>query len=64
MVVGTWYRVHTGIYLENGQVFFPDTCAVNEIWVRVQVLKAGHEPVLEIWGWDNLIKRIPLKSTR
>jgi hypothetical protein len=62
MIVGTWYRVHTGIYLENGQAFFPETCAVNEIWVRVQVLKANREPVLEIWGRDNLIRRIPLKG--
>jgi hypothetical protein len=63
MVIGTWYRVHTGIYLENGQVFFGDACAVNEIWVRVQVLKRGgqQEPVLEVWGLDNMIKRIPIK---
>lgn len=62
MLVGTWYRVHTGIYLENGQAFFPDTCAENEIWVRVQVLKASGKPVLEIWGRDNLLRRVPLKS--
>ncbi len=63
MVIGTWYRVHTGIYLENGQVFFGDNCAVNEIWVRVQVLKAfGPEPVLELWSWNNVIKRIPLRN--
>lgn len=62
MVVGTWYRVHTGIYLENGQAFFPDICAENEIWVRVQVLKASGKPVLEIWGRDNLLKRIPLRN--
>jgi hypothetical protein len=63
MVIGTWYRVQTGIYLENGQVFFPDTCAVNEIWVRVQVLPSpARQPVLEVWGRDNLIKRVPLKD--
>lgn len=62
MVIGTWYLVHTGIYLENGQAFFPETCAVNEIWVRVQVLKATREPVLEIWGRDNLIRRVPLRD--
>ena len=60
MVIGTWYRVHTGIYLENGQVFFGDSCAVNEIWVRVQVLKKGGQPTLEFWSWDNVIKRIPI----
>lgn len=62
MVIGTWYLVHTGIYLENGQTFFPETCAVNEIWVRVQVLTkaARRERVLEIWGRDNLLQRIPL----
>ncbi|MGH9427234.1 MAG: hypothetical protein ACRD2L_13130, partial [Terriglobia bacterium] len=40
MQVGTWYMVHTGIYLENGQKFFPDKCAVNEILVRLQVMGA------------------------
>jgi hypothetical protein len=64
LVIGTWYLVHTGIYLENGQVFFGDGCAVNEIYVRVQVLKSAARttPVLEIWGRDNLIRRIPLKD--
>jgi len=38
MIVGNWYMVHTGIYLENGQTFFPESCAQNEIYVRVQVL--------------------------
>jgi hypothetical protein len=29
----------------------------------VQVLEAAsREPVLEIWGWDNLIRRVPLKG--
>jgi hypothetical protein len=64
MVVGTWYRVHTGIYLENGQSFFPESCGDNEIWVRVQVLtKAGGsvpQPVLEMWNWSAPMRRIPL----
>ncbi len=63
LVIGTWYRVHTGIYLENAQVFFGDNCAENEIWVRVQVLKKGGQgPVLEIWGRGDVIKRIPLSN--
>jgi hypothetical protein len=38
MKVGTWYRIHTGIYLENGKKFFPATCANVEIFVRLQVM--------------------------
>jgi hypothetical protein len=37
LLVNTWYVIHTGMYLEGGQHFFPDSCAVNEIAVRVQV---------------------------
>jgi hypothetical protein len=37
MVVNHWYYVHTGIYLENGQQFFPASCANNDIGVRIQV---------------------------
>jgi len=38
MVVNHWYVVHTGIYLENGQKYFSDKCANNDVAVRVQVL--------------------------
>ena len=31
-----WYIVHTNIYLENGQTFFSDSCANNDVMVRPQ----------------------------
>ncbi len=37
MQVNRWYRIHTGIYLEGGQTFFPVSCANNDIDVRLQV---------------------------
>lgn len=40
MQINRWYRVHTGIYLEGGQTFFPASCADNDIDVRVQVQHA------------------------
>jgi hypothetical protein len=63
MVVGTWYRVQTAVHLENGQAFFPDLCTNNEIWVRIQVEKDARGSVLEIWGRDRLITRIPLQGS-
>ncbi|HEX8501790.1 MAG TPA: hypothetical protein VF659_14500 [Pyrinomonadaceae bacterium] len=50
MQVGTWYLVHTGIYLNDGHRFFPDECSENDIFVRIDVaMKAkGGNPVLEI----------------
>ena len=64
MQVGTWYMVHTGIYLENGQKFFPDRCDNNEIFVRIQVTtgKAG-APVLEFSNGTHVIKRISIDET-
>ncbi len=38
MKVNRWYRVHTGIYLEGGARFFPESCDNNAIDVRLQVL--------------------------
>jgi len=37
MEVGTWYKIHTGIYLNDGQEFFDKDCANNDICVRIQV---------------------------
>jgi hypothetical protein len=64
MQVGTWYMIHTGIYLENGQKFFPDKCGNNEIFVRVQVMnaKTGGEPVLEFSDGKNVIKTLPIRN--
>jgi hypothetical protein len=62
MVVGTWYMVHTGIYLENGQTFFPDKCSNVEIYVRVQYmsLMRNQRPVLEISDGKKIIHRIEI----
>jgi hypothetical protein len=48
--VGTWYLVHTGIYFNNGERFFPDECDNNDIYVRIDVRLGarGGNPVLEI----------------
>jgi hypothetical protein len=38
MQVNHWYRVHTGIYIDNpGKQFFPQKCANNDVDVRIQV---------------------------
>ena len=66
MQVGTWYMVHTGIYLENGQKFFPDKCANNEIYFRIQVLSAKTKsaPVLEFSDGKRILKSVPISGTR
>jgi hypothetical protein len=70
MQVGTWYMVHTGIYLENGQKFFPEKCGNNEIYVRIQVMNAksirgsSNEPVLEFSDGKKVIKSIPLSESK
>jgi len=46
--INRWYRIHTGIYFENGQTFFPDSCANNDVDVRIQVQPHSLAPVLEI----------------
>jgi len=38
--VGIWYRLHTGIYLNDGNIFFDNDCANNDICVRIQI-KSG-----------------------
>lgn len=48
MQINRWYRVHTGIYLENGQRFFPDTCANNDVDVRIQVVPHALRPLIEM----------------
>lgn len=65
MVVGTWYAVTTGIYLENGQHFFPDRCAVVTIYYRIQLLpKTRGQAVLEISDGKKTLKSIPLTDTK
>lgn len=67
MQVGTWYMVHTGIFLNDGQRFFPDDCANNDIQVRIQVLQKarGSNPILEIRNKKGeTIRRSELKNNR
>jgi hypothetical protein len=66
MQVGTWYMVHTGIYLENGQSFFPKKCGDNEIYVRIQVMnaaKGSRGPVLEFSDGKKVVKSVPLSES-
>lgn len=37
MEVGIWYKLHTGIYLNDGNEFFDKDCANNDICIRIQV---------------------------
>lgn len=37
MQVNRWYRVHTGIFLNDNEQFFPAQCASNHVDVRIQV---------------------------
>ena len=71
MSVNTWYMVHTGIYLENGQRFFPDSCSNNEINVRFNVTgnksvgpNSRSGPVLEFSDGKKVIKSVPLSESK
>lgn len=67
MQVGTWYLVHTGIFLNDGSSFFPDDCANNDIFVRMQVLQRarGSNPTLEIRNKSGeMMRQIELKNNR
>lgn len=58
--VNQWYVVHTGIYLEGGQQFFPASCNDNDIGVRIQVVAIPlreTRPVLQIYSKGQLIER-------
>jgi hypothetical protein len=66
MAFDTWYTVHTGIFLNDRQKFFPDKCAVVEIPFRIPHPIPGTRdqppaPVLEISDGKNVIRRIPLE---
>ena len=49
MMVGKWYGVHTGIYLNDGKKFFPVNCNDTDVFVRIQFLPMARAvyPVLE-----------------
>ncbi len=63
--VGNWYRVGTGIWLNDNNSFFPDSCAVNEVFFRIQVLGlvAGGDgaAVLQIRMPDGRIVERPIE---
>lgn len=49
--VNHWYRIHTGIFLNDGKRFFADGCAVNGINARLQLGQAvngDHASVLQM----------------
>lgn len=68
MIVGTWYQVRTGIYLNDHPDFFPDECDVSYIFVRIQAMmgiKSTNDPnssALE-FSYDGITvdKTIPIK---
>jgi hypothetical protein len=65
--VNRWYRIHTGIFLNDGLKFFPDSCADNNVDVRIQVQRAASRglsgsPVLQIRRADGSIVEKPLSS--
>lgn len=64
MIVGTWYEVHTVIHLNNGQQFFSSKeCAVNNIFVRIQVntAKKSGGPVLEFSDGKRVVRTVPIQ---
>jgi hypothetical protein len=63
MVKGHCYMIHTGIYLEGGQHFFPESCNIAEVCVQWTVT-AQEPPVLEIRAGKKVIRRIPIKETK
>lgn len=66
MKVGEWYRVQSGIF-PNTEKFFPDTCADNDIFVRLQVLSAKGArggPVLEFSDGKQVLESVPVREQR
>ncbi|HVF60898.1 MAG TPA: hypothetical protein VNJ70_13910 [Thermoanaerobaculia bacterium] len=60
MKVNRWYRIHTGIFLNDGIRFFPESCDNNEVDVRIQVIRSAvsassAKPVLQIRKADGRI---------
>lgn len=63
--INQWYVIHTGIYLEGGQQFFPASCADNDIGVRIQVVSIPlreQKPVLQFYRNGRITER-PLRRT-
>jgi hypothetical protein len=65
MIKGHCYMIHTGIYLEGGQHFFPESCNNTEVCVYWQVMPGPKQrPVLEIRAGETVLRRIPFTGTK
>ena len=67
MQVNNWYQVASGIFLNTETKFFPDRCADNNIYVRVQVLNAKGAvggPVLEFSDGKQVLESVPVRERR
>lgn len=63
MVKNRCYMIHTGIYLEGGQRFFPESCGDAHVCVQ-WVVSAKQPPVIELRAGKNVIRRIPVTETK
>lgn len=70
MIVGTWYAVQAGTYLNNNIRFFSDDCANTVMYVRIQVLgakqgaanlKQANKIVMEVSNGKEIISVIPMQ---
>lgn len=65
MQVGKWYLVHTGMWTDTGK-FFPDKCANNDAYVRIQALQGAKMEesgyVLQISNGRKIVKSVPIRS--
>lgn len=62
MVKNHCYMIHTGIYLEGGQHFFPESCGDAHVCVQ-WVVSAKAPAVIEIRSEKSVIRRIPITET-
>lgn len=63
MEVNVWYKLHTGIYLNNGKEFFDKDCANNDICIRIQVQKNGQR-TLEVNNNGRVFTAKPTSTPR
>ena len=67
MMVNQWYKAQSGAFINTEKKFFPDKCADNDIFVRVQVLNAKGAQggaVLEFSDGKQVLQSIPLREQR
>lgn len=51
LAINHWYKIDSGIYLGNGNTFFPSHCNDNEVFVRAQVqtsVTGETQPVMQV----------------